>query len=278
MAGFVPVGELNLVWRNNWTRWRCGCGMRTGECPFWISALTAAYGDDWRSSLLELGRLHRRVVRHRDVPRLAHHRLRSREFNDDLADFGAMSSDLYRGILDTSEQRVVVDASKLGVEAIALAVAGRVDVRVVHLVRDPRAVAHSWARMRPRAFISRGELARHGPVRSTLEWDARNVVAEQSRRFAPYMRVRYDELLSEPAATLHRIAELAGEPMDELGFLDGRSATLGPSHAFAGNPMREQTGTIELRPDDEWQRVMPRRRAHLVQWLSWPVRRRYFRG
>lgn len=273
IAGFVPVGELNLISRPNWARWQCGCGARTSECAFWLAVLETAFGDDWAGALKDLDARHRAVVRHRNLWALLRSR-RSSALDASLTAYGEAAAALYRAILAVSGGRVVVDESKLGIEAIALARSGQVDLRVVHLVRDPRAVAHSWQRQRPRAYGQAGSLKKVGVVRSTLEWSVRNVAAEQARRVAPYLRVRYEDLVGDPAAVLTTIADLAREPAS-LGFLDGRTATLGPSHAFAGNPMLGERGTISIRQDDEWRRAMPRTRRALVLGLSWPVHLRY---
>jgi hypothetical protein len=271
--GFVAVGELNLISRPNWARWQCACGSVTSSCEFWTRVLATAYGDGWPAALRDLHERHRAVVRHRNLRALLRSK-RSGDMEDQLREFGRTAAALYRSILDVSGARVVVDESKLGVEAIALAASGAVDIRVVHLVRDPRAVAYSWQRHRPRVHGQAGELRRYGAVRGTLEWDVRNLAAEQARKVAPYLLVRYEELTADPAATLARIADLAGESAI-LDFLDGAVASLGPNHAFAGNPMLGSSGRVDIRNDAEWRDAMPRVRRMLVGALAGPVHRRY---
>ena len=53
---------------------------------------------------------------------------------------------LYEAIAEVARARVVVDSSKLPTYAMLLDGIEGVDVRVAHLVRDPRAAAFSWQR------------------------------------------------------------------------------------------------------------------------------------
>ena len=83
--------------------------------------------------------------------------------------------------------------------------------------------------------------------------------------------------------------------MTEAEIIDGRAlaqevraqvaqgvAELKQSHGIAGNPMRKQTGTIELALDNEWRERMPRRQRMAVTALTYPLfawyRRRAARG
>ena len=46
---------------------------------------------------------------------------------------------------------------------------------------------------------------------------------------------------------------------EELGFIDGRMVQLAKDHTVAGNPMRLEHGSFELRLDDAWRTSMDRR-------------------
>jgi hypothetical protein len=132
-----------------------------------------------------------------------------------------------------------------------------VDPYVVHLVRDPRAVAYSWQREKR----DPGKIGRDGdamPTRSALlstrVWIELNGMAELVRRkFGPARSrfVRYEDFVVRPRQTIGEILDMlaveADPPVDDHGI-----AHLLPNHTVGGNPNRFGCGPVEIRADDEW--------------------------
>jgi hypothetical protein len=154
-----------------------------------------------------------------------------------------------------------------------------VDFRVVHLVRDSRGVAWSWAKVvqsDPEHYMRR-----FSPRVSALRWVGYNLMVESLGRFGiPRLLVRYEALVANPQAALTAIASFAGRPLDPeaLGFLDGNRASLGTHHTVAGNPMRMTAGQIGLALDEAWRTSMPFAQRAQVTALTWPLLRHYARS
>src|SRR5207248_1438935 len=102
-----------------------------------------------------------------------------------------------------------------------------IDVRVVHVVRDSRAVAYSWGKQVRRPDTDADSyMSRYSPAKAALQWIAQNGALHLlARRGAPTLRVAYEELVAAPEAALRRIARFAGLGADgaALGFLGGDS-------------------------------------------------------
>ncbi|MET8984418.1 sulfotransferase [Nonomuraea wenchangensis] len=268
LPGVIALGEVVHLWERGVLAGQpCGCGAPFPACPFWRQVGERAFGG-WSARLAErVLTLRRRVDRTRRVPRIAH---------PDLGDY----VQVYRSLYAATGARVVVDSSKHASLACCLA-SGGVDVRIVQVVRDPRAVAHSWGRTveRPEDGLP---MTRWGPVRTALHWTAQNAALELlARRGVPVTTVRYEDLLAAPGPALGALRhELGlGEPAAAPSFIDGRSAWLGPSHTVSGNPMRFQVGRVELRRDDSWATAMAAGDRRVVSLLTWPLRTRYgYRG
>jgi hypothetical protein len=129
--------------------------------------------------------------------------------------------------------------------------------------------------MRPEAETDE-EMTRYSPSRSALLWNAHNAsFGVLGRLGVPVLRVRYEEMLADPVATLRGIARFADLPEPTLSFLresdDGYVADLGPSHSAAGNPMRFTIGTVPLRRDEAWRRSLPAGQRRLVGALTAPL-------
>ncbi|WP_226900067.1 sulfotransferase [Nonomuraea phyllanthi] len=213
LPGVVALGEVVHLWeRGVLAEELCGCGTPFPACPFWRQVGERAFGG-WTQALV--GRvltLRRRVDRTRRITRIAH---------PDLAEY----VQAYRLLYEATGAPVVIDSSKHASLACCL-VAGGVDVRVVHVVRDPRAVAHSWARTVRRPEDGR-PMTRWGPARTALHWTAQNTALELLRgRGARVTRIRYEDLLADPGRTLRALAldlNLVPGPGSDLSSDVGRS-------------------------------------------------------
>jgi len=152
ILGTVPrvtsCNETVRVWRNGFLEnLGCACGSRFRDCPFWSAVAEEAFPSGEPNPERTDG-LQWEVSRSRYFPRLLADPSPQSSFGARLAEYRATLGPLYRAIAEVSGCDVLVDSSKLPGEALVLAGIPGIDVRVVHLVRDARAVAHSWRRDR----------------------------------------------------------------------------------------------------------------------------------
>jgi hypothetical protein len=195
----------------------------------------------------------------RDPPRLE----RSR------AAFGAV----LRAIPEATGSRVVVDSSKWPGFGALLEATECGEVYLVHLVRDPRAVAHS----RLRRIDRRGVSLKPGPTGFALVYDSSNTAVELGWGRGRYIRLRYEDLVRNPAAAVEQIAALVGEPATGLRMISADTVDLEPTHCVAGNRNRFQSGEVRIKLDDEWASAsrLTAGQSTAVTALTWPLRARY---
>lgn len=281
LPGACPVGESVHLWQRCLLDGeRCGCGAAFDACAFWQKVGQAAFGGWDRVSARRALALQAAVDRTRTVPRLAGRTVPA-GLRAALGEYGALYARLYAAVLEVGGADVVVDSSKHVSLAYCLRWCAGVDLRVVHVVRDARAVAHAWSKTvaRPEAGAGSAEggyMARFSPVKAAALWDAQNLGFDLlARRGVPTLRVRYEDFTREPGATLRRVAEFAGLPAPDAGMLTDDGAMLGVSHTASGNPMRFRTGRVRVRGDETWRAAMPVGRRRLVSALTLPVLARY---
>jgi Sulfotransferase family len=283
MPGACPAGEVVHMWlRGVRDGERCGCGQPFGSCPFWRQVGQAAFGGWDQVDVDRITRLRARVDRARFLPQLASPVLRHR-LQPALDEYVAYYQRTYAAIGQISGSVVVIDSSKHASLAFCLRSSPGLDLRVVHVVRDPRAVAYSWGKIvdRPEA-ASGSQMSTYTPASAALRWNLQNSALQLlSQLGTPTLRVRYEDFTAAPAATLGRIAAFAGLPGGpEFGFLgtDGPGrwwAELGATHTASGNPMRFTTGRIRIRHDDTWQTAMVAGSRRTVTTLTLPLLMRY---
>jgi hypothetical protein len=242
------------------------------QCSRWPAILQEAYG----SSLPEIYpqmRAFNRWVRDRFlavklIPG-AWRILRAR-----FAEYADNIERLYRAIIRSTGSTLIVDSSKSVMYAQMLLSLGGLEVHLVHLVRDPRGVEYSLQK-RKRRGIRR--FRRHHPITGALQWDIANLFADRlsASSGSPAMRLRYEDLVSDPIDSLERIASLTGESVAIPGAMSRQEIELMPNHSVAGNARRFRTGAITLRLDSEWRNNMDPGARRWVSWLSRPLLRRY---
>jgi hypothetical protein len=184
---------------------------------------------------------------------------------------------IYGAVAEVTGARVVVDASKGPALAQALAGAPGLDVRVLNVVRDPRAVAWSWNRrvLRPHSTSGDVEMWRIAAHRAAAQWSALQLEVEAIAGLggAPSARIRYEDFVADPVTTLVAASAALGLPLtpDDLPTVRAGTVRLGPSHGLSGNPSRFRSGDIELRHDGGWATEMPMRARTAVTTLTLPL-------
>jgi hypothetical protein len=300
LPGACSVGETVQIWEQALGRGEpCGCGLPLMSCPFWAEVGKLGFGGWGELDLDRLIELKVSVDRTRHLPRLAFLRagpspVRAGGGLAARADaYSRPYAALYRAIGTASGCPVVIDSSKRVMLAFCLRRIPGLDLRVVHVVRDSRAVAYSWTKMVPRPEAAGGEAATaspaetsaagasahmgtYSPARTAMRWNILNVAFQVlAARGVPTLVVRYEDFVADPAGSVRRIADFAIGPdavpvaLDEA--LASRHADFDVTHTAAGNPMRFRTGRVEIRRDDAWRTRLPRRDRAIVSLLTAPL-------
>ncbi len=190
---------------------------------------------------------------------------------------------LYSAIGQVSGCPVIVDSSKHPSLAFCLRERPELDLRVIHVVRDSRAVAYSWTRRVSRPDSAETSyMATYAPGAAAREWSVHNGALQLlAARGVPTLRVRYEDFVADPPAVLTMMARFAGlhtGPSD-LAFVGAdegvRWARLKAGHTASGNPMRFSTGQITISPDERWRSAMPAAQRRTVTALTLPLLAQY---
>jgi hypothetical protein len=250
--GWHSTGELHALWpglRDG--QYRCGCGTWIGNCTFWSSVVDRGFGKAGRiePDLDAIVGWQNRTARMRRFASVLHS-LRGATPRWHTASYAAISHRLYSSIADVSGARVIVDSSKVPSYAALLRLMPEIEPYIVHLVRDPRAVAYSWRRRGSRNAFN-----------SALHWMLWNLAVDRIRRSLDPTRsivVRYEDFATCPVKVIGDILRMAGEADDVvLPFVDEHTARLAPNHTVSGNKSRFRIGDVRVELDRAWEEESP---------------------
>jgi hypothetical protein len=270
--GFVSAGEIRHVWQEGYVENRlCGCGEAFLSCPFWTAVTERAFGGAEGLDIARVVSVKNQVDRYQRIPQMVTGV--GRRYQQDLRWYAAQLRALYVAIAAESGASVIVDSSKDVSHGYVLHnVEPALDLRVLHLVRDSRAVAFSWQRKKFNPGSGR-DMDRFNIARTSIEWVVINALTALQRRLGAtgYARLNYDDFVHEPRRTVERVLAFLDEvgreiPVDARGRIE-----LSSSHTAAGNPMRFNTGLTAIRADDEWREAMAAGSRRLVTALTLPV-------
>ncbi|SDZ24640.1 Sulfotransferase family protein [Micromonospora pattaloongensis] len=273
LDGVFAAGELRYLWQRGMMENRpCGCGAPFAECPLWSAVVAELFGvDPARIAAGLRGRL-----RMRGLPGLLRrHRAGARPVAPHPDDDAIAA--LYAAVARHAGP-VIVDSSKLPPYGALLGALPGVELRVLHVVRDPRATAFSWRRRRGLDGTDDDRLMSRPPVwKAALLWLVWNGATLRLWAGRPdrYLRVRYEDFVAAPAETTRRIARFAGLAPAALPFTAAGTVRLAPTHSVAGNPSRHRVGAVAITDDAEWRRALSRRAYAVVTALTAPLLRRF---
>ena len=275
----VNIGELVHLWErgvieNN----LCGCGQSFSDCVFWSKVGDIAFGGWQHISGERMRTLQLRADRTRHIPALLIPKV-SRLLATSTVQYGAVVSRILRAILEVSGKPVIVDTSKHVSTALLLRQLPDVDLRILHLVRDPRGVAHSWSKTvdRPEVQGETKAMDTLHPGRLGLRWLWFNwAFSNMDRLGVPTVTIRYEDFVAQPAETLDQMFAFSG--VDQIGeqLLGGDNPlVLGEGHSVSGNPRRLDRRPVELRADESWRSEFDPKMRRLVGRVARPMLDRY---
>jgi hypothetical protein len=275
ISRYFTIGELHYLWYQlNSKNKFCSCKKLLLECEMWEAIFEKAFGGIQNINLTE-------IIQYNESFRVKHLPFLwippiNKHFEYLLVEYVEVIRNIFEAIYQITDNKVIVESSKLPTFGVILQMIPNIELHVIHLVRDSRAVAHSW--MRKKSFVPDGYphqfMKQKKPGSSALQWMANNLLTElyMKKSVASYSIVNYENLVSNPKQSMEEIMASINEEDAELPFVSSNSVLLNKQlHSIAGNVTRFDSGEIKLVLDDKWKRNMNTRSKIIVSSLTTPL-------
>lgn len=274
--GWLSGGELAFFWRYGILGGGlCSCGNPVQSCPLWSESLRLAEIDQ-PIDPLKMVELRRRFWSIH-LPLMAFDSF-SRSRLAETREFPEAVSRLYSAALEISGNRILIDSSKDAHYSYLMREGSDLDIYFLHLVRDPRAVGHSWRKKKSEAgFGGRADMERRGTLKTSVYYTVSDLAAEVmwKERRDRYRLLRYEDFVSDPLRACSEISDFVGEDINLSSVLNGDIFTPSPGHVTWGNPNRFDTSPVRIKPDEAWRSEQQEWRSFLLGLLNAPVARHY---
>ena len=250
----------------------CACNAHFNDCDFWKKIMTEVV--DSPEHAKHIMELHESIDHSRHFLRLYFKRY-NREFGKDLEEYREWLRKLYFNLAEQSGNNIIVDSSKVPTRALILNDIPGIEVHVVHLVRDVRAVVNAWQKQKHNPAAGHS-LPIYSPYRTIAFWCTRNILSELLGRRMSYHRVLYEDFGLKPQQTLQGLVDSI-EPLkgQQLNFLPDGSIKLHSLHTIGGNPDRFTSGATHLRLDTKWIESLAAKTKRLAAIIASPLLLRY---
>jgi hypothetical protein len=278
LPNFFSGGEINYLWqRGIIENSQCGCGVNFRDCNLWNNILTNAFGDLNVNNAFFMSRTFKSVIRTRYFPFLLYN-WNDKKFLSKLEKYLESLTTLYLSMTSVTGCEIIIDSSKYPTYGAILGLMPEVDLYMIHVVRDPRAVAYSWKRKKLWDFSSHSRMMhRQNIIRTTFFWITWNFFFEilKSRLQSKYIFMRYEDFIKNPNQVVSEVFELLKCDGNYMQLVNNDNITLGTNHTVSGNPSRFNTGPVKLNQDNKWKYKMTIIDKLLVTLIAHPYLLKY---
>jgi hypothetical protein len=271
----VSVGEMGPARRGGHADYMCSCGRRIVECDF-FSSVTRRMAEarvDFDPGNMRLRqphcvgpRLERIVYRTFASPALNAARDMVRDalppIQRRMADCARRNEAFMRACLDVSGKRIFLDATKQA-SRIPFLQRMNTDLKVIHLVRDPRGYLHSARKYNdtPPQSAAHEFVTGHREIEFYLKKLPRD----------RWMRINYETICADPQRQLNELAAFMGAGPMTLPD-DYRSQDY---HVIGNRSRLRGDGRTKIRLDEKWRETLSPADLNAVTAVAGPLARSY---
>jgi hypothetical protein len=255
---------------------KCGCGQSIPDCPFWTKMLQKINPLEQLQPQINFFREKHtagKTLRWQYLPEFI---TKSDRGNSQLIEtYGKNNYDVYQSLLETSEEltgtrpKWIVDASKDPYRLLWLIKSEMFDIKVLHIIKDPRAFVYSMIR----GFLARPEEYSHLKltqltIAKSLSWNVQNYLISKlsQHHLLPqdYLLIPYEKFASQPKEMMAQIMTMLDCNFEAQSLVNFREQEI---HTIAGNLLvRSSNKPIQL--DQKWKALLPNYYRQLTETIT----------
>lgn len=225
------LGEMHQLYEFIEEGKKCSCGENLKTCKEW--SFSKAFLEN---NISEYRNISEKKEAHQNIFRLL---LKNTEDKQYLK----IQEEIFKHIQQERQSKWYVDSSKYIARFLLLKKSQKLNIKGVYIVRDPRGVVHSFQKKVQTSKAPLSALLYYNTINFFGEW--------VYRKHQDIMKVRYEDLVENPAQTLAKIyrhvfeEEIQPEVLPEYFKMP---------HIVGGNRMKTKQ-KIKIKPDKKWKSI-----------------------
>lgn len=274
-----PIGEFAMVWGEIRHGFYCGCGQPFNQCEFWTKVFKESLTEREESNPEEVLEIRRKVDRNFFIPVIQNSHLQWNDFEKSLEKYTDILSRVYKSIYKFNCNKIILDSSKTPAYFHILSRIPEIELNIIHLVRDSRAVTYSWQKTKQMDYLltESRDMIKYGTAHSSARWVGLNLLSYTLKNQAStFTQLRYEDFVKDPSGILNTtIKDVFGEEFLNQSNIKSNSS-IQVMHGILGNPTpRKQPSVISIKPDMAWKDKLSIYKKILIFMLTWPLLLKY---
>jgi hypothetical protein len=261
-------GELMWLFHNLAKNSNCSCGKALGHCPLWSRIAREIEVNCEIKSWEEAAK----ISGNNDIGKIG---------GKPSVEYKRLWAVAFKAIQDITGKKFIVDSSKsnhIGWRRMSnLQSVYRRDLKVLQLVRDPRAIMWSMSKgtnksltkkEKPPSFL-RG-------IRGVMSWIVSNSLSEHVLKNNEFesLVIRYEDIMDSPQQSFEVLGAFLQLDLQELSDKVQAKTEFKTGHGVDGNRMRSSE-TFALRHDQAWKKELSPRARRCAELLAASKMRKY---
>ncbi|MEZ4670230.1 MAG: sulfotransferase [Anaerolineae bacterium] len=270
----LAVGEINVLFRQYGRTTNpvpCSCGRILRECDLWTEVISR-----FRAALP-----HITLEQADTITETVETFPKTRDADPLWGDYSAIWTNIIDSVMDISGATCIIDSSKSGQHSLRRALMlKRLGYRtsMLHMIRDPRAVA--WSKLR--RDMGKGRLKGNAAIfgsatYAAMHWNLTNSMTNiyyARQNEVPYFRTRYRDFVDDPAGKLREMERIFNIELKRSIEIVENDETIDSGHLASGNEIRLQAPLKVRKLPPDWKTSLPKA-AKIALLSSYPVARYY---
>ncbi len=248
------LGELNQLPQHIVNDTPCSCGNTVSKCDFWSGVSVINRVDKELQQNAEKIESHSAILKY----------MLNSKLPEQQEGYAVFNSQMFSETSMVCENEILIDSSKYMARCIALSRLKTLDVKVLYLVRDPRAVVHSFGK---------NVQTRRGLLSAVFYYNVVNVTAELVSRILlknKVLKLYYENMVEDPQQFFQKIADFSGIELTDLNHKIAQKESFKVQHVIGGNRITKEH-EINFNNDSSWKTQLPRLQQWLIYCLTLPL-------
>jgi len=234
------AGELHHFFNHLAEKEKCSCGEELLNCKFWKQVIERL-PENFINEADIIASENRIQEFHKAIPEHLFN-LKDKNVNHNYLE---RQDKLLNSIAENTEKTKIIDSAKYIGRALALYRSGKVKMKIIYMVRDPRGVA--WS-MNTRWLMHKGLLE------TVIYYLFINYFASFTFIFLPkenIIKINYEELINQPLETFAKLEDFLAVDLSDIKDKIKNNDDFLMGHIIGGNRIKSNK-TIKFSRDIEW--------------------------